>query len=142
ALRRLVRNFVLSTAGYALVRLSLVPVPIALAWWAQQHGFGLLHWLHMPAACAVVAGALLMDWAYYWWHVATHRIPFLWRFHNVHHTDLDLDVSTAARFHFGEILLSVPFRLGLVALLGVTPATVIAYEFTFECAVFFHHSNA
>jgi sterol desaturase/sphingolipid hydroxylase (fatty acid hydroxylase superfamily) len=140
-LPRFVRNALFSTPGFALVRLSFVPAPLAVAWWANAHSFGLLHWLPAPVPVAAVAGFLLMDWAYYWWHVATHRIAFLWRFHNVHHTDLDLDVSTAARFHFGEILLSVPLRVGLVALIGLHPATLVIYELVFECAVFFHHSN-
>jgi sterol desaturase/sphingolipid hydroxylase (fatty acid hydroxylase superfamily) len=142
AFPRFMRNALFSTPGFALVRLSFVPAPLAIAWWADASGFGLLHWLRAPAPVAAVAGFLLMDWAYYWWHVATHRIPFLWRFHNVHHTDLDLDVSTAVRFHFGEILLSVPPRVGIVTLIGLHPATLVIYELVFECAVFFHHSNA
>ena len=56
----------------------------------------------------------MFDYAYYWWHVGTHRIPLLWRFHNVHHTDLDMDVSTAARFHFLEIGFSVVYRVAIV----------------------------
>ena len=90
---------------------------------------------------AAILGFLLMDWAYYWWHYATHAVPFAWRFHNVHHTDLDLDVSTAARFHFGEILLSIPFRVVAVAPLGVPPLTYLIYEIAFESASLFHHSN-
>jgi sterol desaturase/sphingolipid hydroxylase (fatty acid hydroxylase superfamily) len=131
AFPRLVRNLLFSTPGFALVRLSFVPAPLAVAWWADTHGVGLLHWLRAPALVAAVAGFLLMDWGYYWWHVATHRVAFLWRFHNVHHTDLDLDVSTAVRFHFGEVLLSVPLRVGLVALIGLRPATLVIYELGF-----------
>jgi sterol desaturase/sphingolipid hydroxylase (fatty acid hydroxylase superfamily) len=86
-------------------------------------------------------GFVLMDWAYYWWHYAMHAVPLLWRFHNVHHTDLDLDVTTAARFHFGEIIASVPFRVIVVVLFGIAPVTLLVFEILFESASLFHHSN-
>ncbi len=99
-LHRLVRNFVLSIPGFAIVRLAMLPIPIAIAIWARERHVGLLNWLHFPGWAAVIATFLLMDYAYWWWHWAMHMAPFFWRFHNVHHTDLDLDVTTAARFHF------------------------------------------
>ena len=73
--------------------------------------------------------------------LGNHRVPFFWRFHNVHHTDLELDVTTAARFHFGEILFSIPFRLLLVVLLGIPPLVYLVFEIVFESASVFHHSN-
>ncbi|OON66023.1 hypothetical protein B0919_22545 [Hymenobacter sp. CRA2] len=66
----------------------------------------------------------------------------LWRFHRVHHIDLDMDLTTAWRFHFGEMLASIPYRGGLLALAGVRPTTVLAYEAVFEACTAFHHSNA
>ena len=103
--------------------------------------FGLLHLLSLPSFVAPLVGFLLLDYFYYWWHVATHRAPFLWRFHSVHHTDLEMDVSTAARFHWGEILISVLLRVALVTLIGASPLTFLIYEIVFECATQFHHSN-
>lgn len=141
ALRRLVRNFVFSFPAFALLRLTLIPIPLALSYWAATTRFGLLHWLPLPPIVTAVAGFLLLDWAYYWWHYATHRSRFLWRFHNVHHTDLDLDVSTAARFHFGEILCSIPFRIIVVLLFGIPPLVYLVFEVVFESASLFHHSN-
>ena len=105
-LQRLGRNFVLSIPGFAVVRLAMLPIPIAIAIWARQQHVGLLNWIDLPTWAVVIATFLLMDYAYWWWHWAMHMVPFFWRFHNVHHTDLDLDVSTAARFHFGEMILS------------------------------------
>jgi sterol desaturase/sphingolipid hydroxylase (fatty acid hydroxylase superfamily) len=140
-LRRAVRNFVFSAPAFFLLRLTLIPIPLTAAWWAQVHGFGLLHWLDASAWFAMIAGFMLMDWAYYWWHYATHVVPLLWRFHNVHHTDLDLDVTTAARFHFGEIVASIPFRVAAVVLLGIAPVTLLVFEILFESASLFHHSN-
>ena len=140
-LRRAVCNFVFSAPAFLLLRLMLIPIPLTAAWWAEAHGFGLLHWLHASAWFGMIAGFMLMDWAYYWWHYATHVVPLLWRFHNVHHTDLDLDVSTAARFHFGEIVASIPFRVIAVVLLGIAPFTLLVFEIFFESASLFHHSN-
>ncbi len=139
--RRLVRNALLSGPGFALARVSLVPIPLFTAWWAAEHHFGLLHLLPLPHWTAVVLGALLMDYAYWWWHVGLHLIPFLWRFHNVHHTDLDMDVSTSVRFHLGEIVFSVPFRVFMVALFGIDFWALIVFELLFETANFFEHSN-
>jgi sterol desaturase/sphingolipid hydroxylase (fatty acid hydroxylase superfamily) len=140
-LRRLVRNFVLSSPGFAIVRLAMLPIPLALAMWAQDRHLGLLNWLQLPIWLAVVATFLLMDYVYWWWHWANHMVPFFWRFHNVHHTDLDLDVSTAARFHFGEMIFSVGFLSLTVLVFGIAPTMLIIFFITFEAATLFQHSN-
>jgi sterol desaturase/sphingolipid hydroxylase (fatty acid hydroxylase superfamily) len=140
-LRRLVRNYVFSLPAFVLLRLALIPIPLAISIWAARAHFGLLHWIPLPGIVVASASFLLMDWAYYWWHYATHRVPLLWRFHNVHHTDLDLDVTTAARFHFGEILFSIPFRILVVLLFGIPPLVYLVFEIVFESASLFHHSN-
>ena len=139
--RRSVGNVVFSLPGSAAARLAMIPVPLAVSVWAHDQGVGLLNWIPVPGWLAAVLGFLLMDWAYYWWHWATHQVPLLWRFHHVHHTDLDMDVSTSVRFHFGEIILSVPFRVAVVLLLGVPFLALLIYEIGFGCATLFHHSN-
>jgi sterol desaturase/sphingolipid hydroxylase (fatty acid hydroxylase superfamily) len=73
-----------------------------------------------------LAALVLLDYTLYLWHVATHRAPALWRFHAVHHADLDLDVSTALRFHFGELILSVPSRAAQILLIGVLAARLLS----------------
>ena len=103
--------------------------------------FGLLTWLGLPATLELVAGFLLMDLSFYYWHRANHTVGFLWRFHNVHHTDPDLDVSTAYRFHFGEIALSAGFRVAQIAAIGVSPWTFAIYELVFQANTLFQHSN-
>ena len=140
-LKRLVRNFAMSVPAFVFLRLLLIPIPLALTFWARENGFGLVNWIKPPPLIAAIIAFLLMDWAYYWWHWAMHWVPFFWRFHNVHHTDLDLDVTTAARFHFGEILLSIPFRLLVVFLVGIPPLVYLVFEIVFESASTFHHSN-
>jgi sterol desaturase/sphingolipid hydroxylase (fatty acid hydroxylase superfamily) len=140
-LRRLVRNFVLSIPGFAIVRLLMLPIPLAIGIWAQDRHVGLLNWLEPQRWIAVIATYLLMDYAYWWWHYANHMVPLFWRFHNVHHTDLDLDVSTAARFHFGEMLFSVGFLSLTVVIFGIAPIMLLIFFITFEAATLFHHSN-
>src|SRR5262249_41656520 len=83
-LRRLLRNYVLSIPGFVIVRLAMLPIPFAVAVWAQHRHIGLLSWLGLRGWIAGVAGLVLLDYAYWWWHWANHMLPFFWRFHNVH----------------------------------------------------------
>src|SRR5438309_8446305 len=139
--RRLIRNWILSIPGFAVVRFAMLPVPIAAAMWAQNRHVGLLNWLSLPTLAVWIATFLLMDYAYWWWHWANHMIPLFWRFHNVHHTDLDLDVSTAARFHFGEMFFSIGFLSVTVMIFGITPIMLMIFFITLEASILFHHSN-
>ena len=82
-----------------------------------------------------------MDYTLYVWHILTHRVPLLWRFHAVHHVDLDLDASTALRFHFGELAVSVPYRAAQIALLGVDAEALSYWQMFLSLSVLFHHSN-
>jgi len=140
-LRRIARN--LSVAGISLVATSLLQPLIlfpVVAWIARDQ-IGLLQIVEWPRWIELVAGVLLLDYALWWWHRATHRIPFLWRFHLVHHIDLDLDTSTALRFHFGELALSVPVRAATVIVIGVDPQTLWLWQTILFASILFHHSN-
>jgi sterol desaturase/sphingolipid hydroxylase (fatty acid hydroxylase superfamily) len=103
--------------------------------------FGLSRWIPLPGLAQAVLGFLLMDLTFYYWHLLNHRVPLLWRFHNVHHMDPDLDVSTALRFHFGEIGFSAGFRIVQIVVIGVSPWVYAAYELVFQANTLFHHSN-
>ncbi|HXO27811.1 MAG TPA: sterol desaturase family protein, partial [Thermoanaerobaculia bacterium] len=92
-------------------------------------------WLRLPAEI----GAL--DLLTYWLHRGYHRVPLMWRFHRVHHTDLDLDVSSASRFHAGEVLASSVAKLAFVALLGISYQGLIAFEIVLLLAAQFQHAN-
>ena len=138
---RVLRNLILAAPALVLLRLLLIPIPYFVAIWAQKNGVGLWNWLTLPTWLEAAGGALMFDYAYYWWHIGTHRVPLLWRFHNVHHTDLDMDVSTAARFHFLEIAFSVIYRIIIVLITGIAPLVYLFYEMVFELATQFHHSN-
>jgi sterol desaturase/sphingolipid hydroxylase (fatty acid hydroxylase superfamily) len=109
--------------------------------WASGAGVGLLNQTVVPAWVAIPASVLGMDLVSYFWHRANHRVLFLWRFHQAHHSDPDYTVTTALRFHPGELLLALPLRLLAVAALGVPIAGVIIFEVTFAFANFYEHGN-
>jgi sterol desaturase/sphingolipid hydroxylase (fatty acid hydroxylase superfamily) len=138
---RLRTNVPMVAIAALTLRLAMVPAALAVAAAAERAGLGLLRWLPLPAAAAGVAGFLLLDWSIYAWHRLNHQVPWLWRFHLVHHTDLDLDVSTAFRFHAGELLLSVGWRTLAILAIGTSPALLLIYEVATQSATAFHHSN-
>jgi sterol desaturase/sphingolipid hydroxylase (fatty acid hydroxylase superfamily) len=139
--RRVGVNLAVTALGFATGVLTVRPLALLAAAWAEGRGFGLLNLLPVPFWVQLAAGVLLMDFTFYYWHRLNHTRRLLWRFHNVHHVDPDLDVTTSFRFHFGEVLYSTVFRVLQAALLGVLPATYLVYEVLFNCATMFHHSN-
>ena len=140
-LKRDVRNLVVAGLAGVAMQLFEVPVAVAIAMHAQQRGTGLLRVLPFPEWLRAGAAIVLLDYTLYVWHRLTHRIPFLWRFHQVHHIDREMDASTALRFHFGEITVSVAFRAAQVWAIGPNPATYFAWQtFVFLC-ILFHHAN-
>ena len=136
-----VRN--LAIAGVGALTMVVVESPLIqpLAHLVEQRRWGLLGAFQLPIWAEAAAALVLMDYTFYVWHVFMHRAPLLWRFHAVHHVDLDLDTSTALRFHFGELFLSVPWRAAQVALIGLSPFTLGVWQVWFALCVMFHHSN-
>jgi sterol desaturase/sphingolipid hydroxylase (fatty acid hydroxylase superfamily) len=139
--QRFVINIGVSALALATGAYIVVPIALRLSEQSSETSFGLLRLVPLPYAAEFVAGFLLMDLTFYYWHRANHVFPFFWRFHNVHHVDPDLDVSTSFRFHFGEVLYSLGFRALQVYLLGISLLTYLVYELVFQCATMFHHSN-
>jgi sterol desaturase/sphingolipid hydroxylase (fatty acid hydroxylase superfamily) len=139
--QRLPVNFAL-TAGVMATGLWVVrPVALAASFWAVDRNFGILGLVKIPDPVAILLGLVLMDLTFYWWHRANHRFFLLWRFHGVHHLDPDLDVTTATRFHFGEVLYSTGFRVLQVGLLGVDAFTFLLYEAIYQVTNMFQHAN-
>ncbi len=121
--------------------LSLVVIVSVAALWAEQRQFGLFnlikwHWLAEAAFAFVV-----LDFAVWLQHWAMHRFRFLWRMHAVHHSDRDLDVTTALRFHPFELIVSTLYKSALVALLGVPLLVALAFELWLNANALFNHSN-
>lgn len=141
SLPRLAVNAVVSATTLLVALVLIKPTTEWLMAWEPVRRLGLLPQLGLHGAGAYAAGFLLMDLSFYYWHVANHKLPLLWRFHNVHHTDPDLDVTTGFRFHPGEVAISTAFRAAQVAILGVSPDVYLAYETVFQACTYFHHAN-
>ncbi|HEX8071290.1 MAG TPA: sterol desaturase family protein [Pyrinomonadaceae bacterium] len=139
--RREARNLCVAGAGALALQLVETPVVAPLARLVERRGWGLCKRLRLPAPLEVLLACVLLDYTLYLWHVLTHRVPLLWRFHVVHHADLELDASTAVRFHFGELALSVPWRAAQVLLLGVGPRALSTWQTLLLISILFHHSN-
>jgi sterol desaturase/sphingolipid hydroxylase (fatty acid hydroxylase superfamily) len=139
--RRIARNLVIAGTGGIVVQLAERPLALLLAGIVERRAWGLLQLARLPRPVAIVAGILLLDYTLYLWHVLTHRVPLLWRFHLVHHVDLDMDASTALRFHFGELAFSIPYRAVQVLAVGIDTATFTAWQGLLMLSILFHHSN-
>lgn len=133
----------LTVAGFAVAALQLAEKPVAapLTRLVERRGIGLLKILRLPKFLETILAVALMDYTLYVWHVLTHKAPFLWRFHLVHHVDLDLDASTAVRFHFAEMTISVAWRAAQILVIGVSPASFAAWQAFLFPSILFHHSN-
>jgi len=108
---------------------------------AQAKEWGILHMLGDSGWERGLAAILLFDLWMYLWHRANHRIPFLWRFHRTHHSDTELDSTSALRFHFGEIAFSSVLRLIVIPLIGISYIELLVYEILLQPVIIFHHSN-
>ncbi len=139
--RRLAINFSLTGINVVMLKLLLGSAAVGLAHFASEQGWGLFNYLQWPAWVEMVIAILFLELMIYIQHVFLHKIPFFWRFHKVHHSDLDLDVSSGLRFHPLEILGSMAYKLGLVAALGPSVITVVAFEAILNGMAQFTHSN-
>ncbi len=133
----------LAVAGVAALALQIAEKPVAerLTKLVERKNLGLLKIVRLPKWLELISAVVLMDYTLYLWHVLTHKIPFLWRFHLVHHIDLDLDASTALRFHFGELVIAVLWRAAQILAIGVSPRSFTAWQLFLFPSILFHHSN-
>ena len=139
--RRIARN--LGTGALSAVAVTLLGPLLQkpLLARAERQNLGLLRVVRLPRPFRLAAGVLLLDYTLWWWHWLNHESPALWRFHLVHHVDRDLDTSTAVRFHFGEMLLSVFWRMAQIRLLGVDREALAIWQKLLMISILFHHSN-
>lgn len=138
---RLLTNAAMVAGAFGFTRFGVLPVVVWVAEFTSQRGLGLAGMLPLPGPLRAIAAFLAFDYSMYLWHRMNHVVPFLWRFHRVHHTDLELDLTTAFRFHAGEIAASIAFRAAQVALIGASPRTALIYEVCMQSATAFHHAN-
>ena len=139
--RREGRNLAVAALSAAAVQLTEKPVTAPLAALVERRRWGLVKQLDLPRWLEVPLAVVLLDYTLFLWHILTHRVPLLWRFHQAHHVDLDMDASTALRFHFGEIVLSVPWRAAQVLVIGASPLALSVWQTATLLEVLFHHSN-
>lgn len=140
-IRRNVRNLFMSVTTAATIRASEKPLTGYLMREGERRNFGLLRMIRMPVWLEVVLSVVLLDYTLFVWHYLTHRVPLLWRLHQAHHVDLDLDASTALRFHPIEMLLSAPWRGAQVFFLGISPLALSTWQLLTLLEIMFHHSN-
>lgn len=142
------RRLLHGITNVALAAINFVAIVLIFAsgWaWASafsaRHGIGLLHLFAAPWWVKMLLALLVLDLFTYWFHRLSHRLPFLWRFHRVHHSDPNMDVTTANRFHLGEIIISSVLRIALIALAGLDLWHLALYETLMFSIVQFHHAN-
>ncbi len=135
------RDLAIAAAAGAAITLFEKPVTDRLTKFVEEKRFGLVKIWRLPKFLETAISVILLDYTLYIWHYLTHKLPFLWRFHKIHHADLDLTASTAIRFHFGEMTISVLFRAGQVLLIGVSPNALQIWQGLLFLSILFHHSN-
>ena len=139
--RRWFANLSMVVIDTVVVRLLLPVLPVGLALIARERGWGVLNIIMLPAWIEIVMAVVALDFVIYLQHVLFHFLPILWRLHRMHHTDLDIDVTTGNRFHPIEIVISAGIKLGAVALIGPPAVAVVAFEVVLNATSQFNHGN-
>ncbi len=124
-----------------VLRLIFPAAAVGMAVFAAEHGWGLFNHFAMPFALAVVLSVVALDFVIWLQHVMVHAVPLLWRLHRVHHADLDFDVTTGARFHPIEIVLSMLIKFATIAVLGPPVLAVVIFEVVLNAMSMFNHGN-
>ena len=138
---RLKINLALTGIDILVVRLIFGAAAVGAAQFAEINGWGIFNYLDLWSGLEIIAVVIILDFMIYIQHVVVHMIPFFWQFHIVHHSDLDLDVSSGLRFHPIEIMGSMLFKIGLVFALGPAPIAVVIFEAVLNGMSQFSHSN-
>ena len=134
-------NLTLVFLNTAILRLMFPAAAIGVAAYAQQTGWGLLNIYELPYLLVVILSVVAMDFVIYLQHVMVHAVPALWRLHRVHHADPDYDVTTGARFHPIEIILSMLIKFATIVVLGPPVVAVLIFEIALNATAMFNHGN-
>jgi sterol desaturase/sphingolipid hydroxylase (fatty acid hydroxylase superfamily) len=141
---RLVRwsgNLGIVAVNTIILRLLFPAAAVGVAVLAKAYGWGLFNMFAVPDAVAIIASVIILDLVIYLQHVLVHAVPGLWLLHRMHHADLDYDVTTGARFHPIEIILSMLIKLTTVSALGAPPVAVVIFEVLLNATAMFNHGN-
>ena len=139
--RRSLSNLALALVNVVAVRFVAPAAAVGIAALAEKRGSGLLHAVPWPESLEILVAVAVLDAAIYFQHVMFHAVPLLWRLHRVHHADLDFDLTTGARFHPVEMLLSLGIKAGVIFALGAPVAAVLVFEIALNLASLFNHAN-
>ena len=134
-------NLGLAFLNSIVLRLLFPAAAVGVAAFAKEQGWGLLHYFQLPFVLATVLSVIAMDFIIYLQHVLVHAVPTLWRIHRVHHADLDYDLTTGARFHPLEIILSMLIKFATIVVLGPPIVAVIIFEVVLNGMAMFNHGN-
>ncbi|MFC1523676.1 sterol desaturase family protein [Thermodesulfobacteriota bacterium] len=140
-LKRWLTNVPLSITNGVLYHLFFSVALTTVFIQVENRNLGLLNTFEAPIWLKYLLAVLLLDGVIYMWHLVNHEVPLFWRFHRVHHADMNMDVSTASRFHFGEILLSGLVRLTVIYAFGIPLAAYLLFEILVNLSIEFHHSS-
>lgn len=138
---RWANNLSLIFLNTLVLRLLFPAAAVGMASLAHQRGWGVLNYYELPFSPAVVIAVITMDFVIYLQHVMVHSLPVLWRLHRVHHADLDYDVTTGARFHTIEIILSMLIKIATITVLGPPVVAVVIFEVLLNATAMFNHGN-
>ena len=134
-------NLGLAVFNMLLMRLTVGGIAYLSAINAFNNSWGLLNQFHLPSWLTIIISLLFLDFAIYFQHIISHKWKLLWRLHQIHHTDLEIDASTAVRFHPLEIMISMAYKIICIYLIGADPFAVIAFEIILNATATFNHSN-
>ncbi|MBW2608915.1 MAG: sterol desaturase family protein [Deltaproteobacteria bacterium] len=139
--KRWVNNLALTLFNSFLLNLVFSAAIVSTATYVQVHELGVLNLVKIPMWLNILLTVAFMDFMLYVWHLLNHEIPFLWRFHRIHHSDLNIDVSSATRFHIGELAISSVIKISIIFFLGASPVGVLIFECAIVFCAQFHHGR-
>ena len=139
--KRWFTNLSILVLSSVLLRIVFPAAAVGAALWAETKDIGLFRILDVPAFAAGLIAFFLLDFAVWLEHVASHKIPLLWRIHRMHHADQGFDLTTALRFHPVEILLSMVWKAAIILLLGPPVIAVLVFEIVLNATAMFNHAN-
>ena len=134
-------NIALVFLNSVILRLLFPAAAVGMAAFVEHHSWGIFNYFDVPIMITVIASVIIMDGIVYLQHVMVHAVPVLWRLHRVHHADPDFDVTTGARFHPLEIILSMLIKFSVIITLGPPIIAVIIFEVLLSTTAMFNHSN-
>lgn len=138
-------NLGMLIAGTAFLRILGLIVQLSSAMgaaiWSETHQFGVFYLVNFPFWISLLLGIVILDFWVYLQHVIFHKFPIFWQIHRVHHSDLELDATTALRFHPLELAISMFLKVLIILVLGILPLTVLVFEIILNGMAMFNHAN-